>query len=250
MGLRPGFCEISIELRRVILGLLSINKCSRLPECPTILLADRLMERPSIDGNGCAGSQRKAPRRAGRRRGSEMLEFTFALLPLLAMLTVLLDIAWAVYAQASVQRAVRMACRIGITLTNSQMAQGADLTSTVKSAVQTNGFGFLNGSTGLAYIKVNYYQPPAPSSSCGGDGCLHADERERTGQHHAGFGAGPPGESAAAADLLVEGRRIQHTAHHRLCGRRHRAIQRPAAHRDGALGEPYAPTQSQRRSGH
>ena len=94
-----------------------------------------------------------------------MLEFTLALLPLLAMSTVLLDIAWAVYAQASVQRAVRMACRIGITLTNSQMAHNATLTSTVKSAVQTNAFGFLNGATGLAYIKVNYFLPPAPSSS-------------------------------------------------------------------------------------
>jgi Flp pilus assembly protein TadG len=123
------------------------------------------MERPSTDGNGCSGLAKEAPRRAGRRRGSEMLEFTFALLPLLAMSTVLLDIAWAVYAQASVQRAVRMACRVGITLTNSQMAHNATLTSTVKSAVQTNGFGFLNGTTGLAYIRVNYYLPPAPSSS-------------------------------------------------------------------------------------
>jgi Flp pilus assembly protein TadG len=123
------------------------------------------MERPSTDGNGCSGLAKEAPRRAGRRRGSEMLEFTFALLPLLAMSTVLLDIAWAVYAQASVQRAVRMACRVGITLTNSPMAHNATLTSTVKSAVQTNGFGFLNGTTGLAYIRVNYYLPPAPSSS-------------------------------------------------------------------------------------
>ncbi len=123
------------------------------------------MERPSTDGNTCAGLSGTPARRAGRRKGSEILEFTLALLPLLAMSTVLLDIAWAVYAQASVQRAVRMACRTGITLTNSQMAQGATLTSTVKSAVQANAFGFLNGATGLAYIKVNYYLPPAPSSS-------------------------------------------------------------------------------------
>jgi Flp pilus assembly protein TadG len=100
-----------------------------------------------------------------RRRGSEILEFTFALLPLLAMSSVLLDVAWAIYAQASIQRAVRMAVRNGITLTSSQIAQGSDLTSTVKSTVQSYAFGFLNGSNGLSYIKVHYYLPPAPSSS-------------------------------------------------------------------------------------
>ena len=118
---------------------------------------------PSTARSGSAGSPR--PVRNRRRKGSEILEFTFALLPLLAMMSVLLDTAWAVYAQATIQRAVRLAVRQGITLTNSQMAQNADLTGTVKGTVQQNAFGFLNGSSGLGYIKVHYYLPPDAGST-------------------------------------------------------------------------------------
>jgi Flp pilus assembly protein TadG len=120
---------------------------------------------PSIERSRRPGPAKRSGRRAGSRKGSEVLAFTLAFLPLMAMLTVLLDIAWAVYAQATIQRAVRLACRTGVTLTNSQMAQGATLTSTVKGTVQQYAFGFLNGATGLGYIKVNYFLPPAPSSS-------------------------------------------------------------------------------------
>jgi Flp pilus assembly protein TadG len=98
-------------------------------------------------------------------RGAEPLEFTLVLLPMMAMLTVLVDTSWAVYAKSTLQRAVRIGVRVGITLTASQMATGACLTDTVKSTVQTNAMGLLHGSSGLALIKVHYFQPPAASSS-------------------------------------------------------------------------------------
>jgi len=101
----------------------------------------------------------------GRRRGAEPLEFTLVLLPFLAMVTVLLDTSWAVFTKATLQRAVRIGVRSGITLTASQMAQGACLTDTVKSTVQSNALGLLHGSSGLALIKVHYFQPPAATST-------------------------------------------------------------------------------------
>jgi Flp pilus assembly protein TadG len=104
-------------------------------------------------------------RRTFGRRGAEPLEFTLVLLPLLAMVTVLLDTSWAVFAKATLQRAVRIGVRTGVTLTASQMAPGACLTDTVKSTVQANAMGLLNGSSGLALIKVHYFQPPAASSN-------------------------------------------------------------------------------------
>jgi Flp pilus assembly protein TadG len=61
------------------------------------------------------------------------MEFTLVLLPLLAMLGVVVDTAWSVYAKATLQRAVRMGVRTGITLTSSQ--------------------------------KVHYFQPPAVTST-------------------------------------------------------------------------------------
>jgi len=87
------------------------------------------------------------------------------LLPMLAMVTVLVDTSWAVYAKATLQRAVRIGVRTGITLTASQMATGACLTDTVKGIVQSNAMGLLHGSSGLALIKVHYFEPPAPSST-------------------------------------------------------------------------------------
>ena len=103
--------------------------------------------------------------RAFRSRGAEPLEFTLVLLPLLAMVTVLVDTSWAVYSKATLQRAVRIGVRTGITLTASQMATGACLTDTVKSAVQANSMGLLHGSSGLALIKVHYFEPPAVNST-------------------------------------------------------------------------------------
>ena len=35
----------------------------------------------------------------------------------------------------------------------------------VKTIVQQQSLGLLNGASGLAKIKVNYYQPPAPGST-------------------------------------------------------------------------------------
>lgn len=106
--------------------------------------------------------------RAFRSRGAEPLEFTLVLLPLLAMLTVLVDTSWGVFAKATLQRAVRIGARCGITLTSSQMVKTACLTDTVKGVVQSNAMGLLGsgtGSSGYALIKVHYFQPPAPSST-------------------------------------------------------------------------------------
>ena len=103
--------------------------------------------------------------RAFRSRGAEPLEFTLVLLPMLAMVTVLLDTSWAVYAKSTLQRAVRLGVRTGITLTASQMATGACLTDTVKSTVQANSMGLLHGSSGLALIQVHYFEPPAVNTT-------------------------------------------------------------------------------------
>jgi len=106
--------------------------------------------------------------RRRRSSGSEVLEFTFAFLPLLAFTFVLVDTAWAVMAKATVQRAVRIAVRTGITLTATSpqiTSGGGTLTGAVKGLVQSNSLWLLNGTTGLSYIKVNYYYPPASGTT-------------------------------------------------------------------------------------
>jgi Flp pilus assembly protein TadG len=113
----------------------------------------------------CKGGRR---RQAFFLRGAEPLEFTLVLLPLLAMVTVLVDTSWAVFAKSTLQRAVRIGVRSGITLTSSQLATGACLTDTVKGVVQSNSMGLLGsgtGASGYALIKVHYFQPPATGST-------------------------------------------------------------------------------------
>jgi hypothetical protein len=85
--------------------------------------------------------------------------------PFLAMITVLMGISWAIFVKSSMQRAVRVAVDQGVSLTASQLASGACLTDTLKATVQRNSFGMLNGNSGLALIKVNYFQPPAAGSA-------------------------------------------------------------------------------------
>jgi Flp pilus assembly protein TadG len=101
--------------------------------------------------------------RSARQGGSEAIEFTFVMLPLFCMIFVLLNIAWAVFAQSTLQRAVRVGVRYGITVTST--SSGSCLTDVVKSTVQANSLGLLNGTTGLGYVKVHYFLPPASSST-------------------------------------------------------------------------------------
>jgi TadE-like protein len=94
-------------------------------------------------------------------KGGEALEFTLVLLPLLCMLLVLMDTAWAIYAKSSLQYAVRIGVRYGVTITAAQTPRGSCLTDMVKATVQQNSFGLLTGQSKLDLIKVNYFQPPA-----------------------------------------------------------------------------------------
>jgi Flp pilus assembly protein TadG len=99
------------------------------------------------------------PRRSSRRRrgtqGAQLLEFTLNFLPFMVMIIVLVDTAWAIFAQSTLQQAVRMAVRNGVTYTTAQVT--TNLTDQVKSDVQAHAVGLLNGATGKGYIKVHYF---------------------------------------------------------------------------------------------
>jgi Flp pilus assembly protein TadG len=101
-----------------------------------------------------------------RCRGAEMMEFTLALLPLLMMIFLLLDACWGIFVKGTLAFAAHEGVRVGITITKTQAtAATSDLTTMVKAMVQKQSLGLLSGATGLSYIKVNYYQPPAAGST-------------------------------------------------------------------------------------
>lgn len=104
--------------------------------------------------------------RRSRTGGAEMLEFTLVFLPLLALILALLDIGWAVFAKSTLQYAVRVAVRKGITITGAQATlANSDLTTMVKDTVQANSLGLLAGSSGRAKIQVHYFLPPPQGSN-------------------------------------------------------------------------------------
>lgn len=106
----------------------------------------------------------EAHRHSRRRRcsGQELIEFTLCFLPFMVIVITLVSLSWAIFGEATLQQAVRMAVREGITLTSTQVT--GNLTDTVKAAVQAHSVGFLNGATGLAYIKVHYFDQNNPST--------------------------------------------------------------------------------------
>lgn len=111
-----------------------------------------------------AGASRSPRRSRGRRRttrGAELIEFTLNFLPLMIMAVVIVDVSWAVFAQATLQQAVRMAVRNGVTYTSSQVTN--NLTDTVKANVQQHSVGLLRGASGLNYIKVHYFDQDDPT---------------------------------------------------------------------------------------
>jgi Flp pilus assembly protein TadG len=110
--------------------------------------------------------------RKRRQRGSEMLEFTLAFLPMLMFMFLLLDVAWAIYTRATLQYAVAQGVRYAVT---SQTKSGLGQTDSIRTVVQHAAFGKLgksNTDPGWASIQVHFYLPDGTdvSSVVGGNG--------------------------------------------------------------------------------
>lgn len=115
--------------------------------------------------------QRLRSSRTARSSGAEMLEFTVTFLPMLAMVFYLLNVTWAIFAKSTLDYAVRVGVRYGITVTGKQAAAAkSDLTSMVKNMVKSQALGLLSDTS---KIQVHYLEPPdsgssaAPTDVCG-----------------------------------------------------------------------------------
>lgn len=103
-----------------------------------------------------------------RERGSEVLEFALVIIPFLAMVSILLNVAWTIFSKTSLEWAVRRAVDQGTVMTQTQIAtygSTACLTDAVKQVVEQSSFGMLTGTAGLSQIKVHYFEPPASGST-------------------------------------------------------------------------------------
>jgi hypothetical protein len=91
-----------------------------------------------------------------RRRGVALVELSLVLLPLLALLFAIIDFGFAIFLRSTFQYAVREGVRYAIT---GQTNPGSGQDASIKSVVQTNALGFLNGADGASKIFIRYYVP-------------------------------------------------------------------------------------------
>lgn len=109
-------------------------------------------------------SARAGRSRRSSRTGAELLEFTYAFLPLTAIMLVLVSVSWGLFVKSTLAYAVHEGVRHGITI-DASGATGTTLTAMVQTIVQQNASGLLAGSAGLGKIHVNYYRVSSSNSS-------------------------------------------------------------------------------------
>jgi hypothetical protein len=109
-------------------------------------------------------------RRAKRQRGSAIVEFGLVLTPLLALVFLIIDIGWVIFAQACLQEAAREGVRFGVT---GQLQSGCSgLDCSITQVVQQYSFGFVSASN----VSIHYYSPSTltdvtglPGATAGGN---------------------------------------------------------------------------------
>ena len=108
----------------------------------------------------------KSRKRRGER-GAELVEFAMVLIPMISLIFLAVDGAWAIYAKAALQEAVREAVRYGVISQNTTV-NGTTTCSSVATensaitqvAIAYSG-GVLNTSNQSA-ISIAYYSPSNP----------------------------------------------------------------------------------------
>jgi Flp pilus assembly protein TadG len=101
-------------------------------------------------------------------RGSEIIEFGLVIVPLLAFVFLVVDIAWVLFAQSTLQYAASEGVRYAVT---SQTMSGMGQDASIRTTVIKNAFGFVTAATS-SNIAINYYNPStlaATTSNAGGN---------------------------------------------------------------------------------
>ena len=91
-----------------------------------------------------------------------------ALLPLIALLLLAVDVAWSIFARATLQNAVREGVRFAVT---GQVLPGNTcLGASVRQVVVQHSFGFVPAAQASSLVSVNYYSPTDLSAITGPGG--------------------------------------------------------------------------------
>jgi Flp pilus assembly protein TadG len=94
--------------------------------------------------------------RRSRESGSQVLEATLVIVPLLLMTFLMLDLSMVIFLRTTMQEAVREGDRYAIT---GQNTVGPCQDDSIKYVVKLHALGFLNSTTAAATIHVQFVNP-------------------------------------------------------------------------------------------
>ena len=98
----------------------------------------------------------KRTRKKAAERGAELVEFAMVLIPMISLVFLSVDVAWAIYAKAALQEAVREGVRYGVT--GQTVNTSTCLDQSVRDVVIQYSFGILN-TANQTDISIAYYAP-------------------------------------------------------------------------------------------
>ena len=104
----------------------------------------------------------RRPSRRMRQRGSEPVEVSLVIVPMLLMTFLMLDLSMVIFVRTTMQEAVREGARYAIT---GQNTTGPCQDDSIKAVVKASALGFLNPAAAAATIHVQFINP-----STGGQG--------------------------------------------------------------------------------
>jgi len=91
-----------------------------------------------------------------RRRGNTFTETALVFVPTFAMMFGVVDFSVALFMRSTFQHAVREGVRYAVTY---QVKPGMGHDGSIRSVVQENSMGFLNGGDNAEKIRIRYYTP-------------------------------------------------------------------------------------------
>ncbi len=86
----------------------------------------------------------------------------------MALLLLTIDVAWSIFARATLQHAVREGVRFAIT--GQILPQSSCISDSVQQVVSKNSFGFIPASKAANYVTVSYLSPTDLSPVTGATG--------------------------------------------------------------------------------
>jgi len=95
-------------------------------------------------------------RRRLRQAGNNIVESALVLVPTLAIIVGIVDVAFGVFAHTTLQHAVREGTRYAVTY---QVKSGMGHDESIKSVVQANAMGFLASASAMEKVHVRYFDP-------------------------------------------------------------------------------------------